>query len=775
MSIHKQAKENPSAPKSLWKPAAPGEEANQRIENLLESITDAFVTVDREWHFTYVNKMAAQLMRKPRSELLGKEGWELFPEIKESRFYTELNQAMAAGIPTHFEAFYPPFDLWCECNAYPSPSGLSIFFRDITERKRMAETLAKNQQYLKEALRAANAGYYEFSIDLSRGSVDARLAEIWGYVLEEIPPMPALWNWWEQRLHPNDREQVLQAYHDFVQGLNLTYCQEYRTRHKDGSWRWCRTVSVTVERDATGQATTVAGLTFDITEQRQAGEALRESEQRFRVLAETVPDIIFTSDPDGLRDYANAQFYQYTQLSTGAAGGFGWMEALHPDDLAPTKARWMHSIQTGEAFKAQYRIRNAHGHYRWFQGRARPICDESGQITKWFGVASDIDDLVRVQEALKEADRCKNEFLAMLGHELRNPLVPICNAVELLRIHPEQPTIQSKAVALIERQAKHLTRLVDDLLNVARIVTGKINLKPEQVELGELVGRAIEIIQPALETAHHRLTLSFPKQPLKVEADPVRLVQIIANLLHNAIKYTPPEGSIHLQLEQGAKNQAILRIRDNGIGIPAEKLPYIFDLFTQAAPTPLDPTHPGLGIGLTLAQRLIEMHGGKIFVSSEGSGKGSEFSVHLPLISNLVACETPPLRPSISQPTSQRILVVDDEADVRTSFALLLEAMGHNVQSATDGLSALQAAQNFHPCIVFLDICMPGMDDYEVAHRLRLKYPQEQMLLVAWTDYDLKEYRERAEQVGFDHYLLKPIGLDTLEALLASPALASTV
>ncbi|QBQ55653.1 PAS domain-containing protein [Nitrosococcus wardiae] len=679
-------------------------------------------------------------------------------EVRDSEFDLVFNDGSAISVYGYASPFF---------DGQGQVRGCVGAFMDITERKQAEEALSEIRRRQSAVIQASNASYYEFATDLSWGSIDRRFAEMLGYSLDEIPPVPERWDWWKQRLHPEDREQTLQAYHDFVQDLIPVLRQEYRLRHKDGSWRWWRVVSTTVERNSQGYATAIAGLIFDITEQRQTEEALRESEERFRVMAETVPDIIFTSRPDGSRDYINPRFYEYTQLAPESAEGFGWMAALHPDDLEQVKTRWKHSMETGELFEAQYRLRDGNGRYRWFQGRAHPIRNETGQITKWFGACSDIHDLVHVQETLKETDRGKNEFLAMLGHELRNPLAPICNAVELMRMHLHNPAIQSKGIDIIDRQAKHLTRLVDDLLNVARIVTGKINLKTQPVELKEVAMQAVETTQPAIETAHHELTLSFPAQPLKVEADPVRLVQIVANLLNNAVNYTPPGGHIHLQVTQSQEGEAVIQVRDNGVGILPEKLPYIFDVFTQTGRS-LDQAQSGLGLGLTLVRRLTEMHGGKASAFSEGPGRGSEFTIHLPLILNPPSQESPPAPSTAQSQGLRRILVVDDEPDVRASFTLLLEALGHKVKMAPDGLSAIEAAQNFQPEVVFLDISMPGIDGFETAHRLRKRHSREEMMLIAWTGHDLEGYRDRAEQAGFDHYLLKPIDIHLVETLLAS-------
>lgn len=509
--------------------------------------------------------------------------------------------------------------------------GCVAAFMEITQYNQALDALSESQRRLSAVIEASGASYYEFATDLSQGVIDQRFAETLGYSWEEIPPMSELWHWWETRLHPEDHEQTLQAYQDFIEGVISSFHQKYRMQHKDGSWRWWRAINTTVERSAQGQATTIAGLVFDITEQRQTEEALRKSEGRFRAMAETIPHIIFTSSPDGARDYTNSRFYEYTRLAPESAKNFGWLNALHPKDREPIKTRWLQAMKSGEPFEAQYRLRTAKGGYHWFQGRARPIRNKTGQITKWFGACSDIDDLIRAQESLRESDRAKDEFLAMLGHELRNPLVPIGNAVELMRLHPDKRAIQNKSLDLIDRQVKHLTHLVNDLLNAARIVTGKITLSLEPVNLKEVIMQAIETIQPAIESASHQLTLSLPTRALKVEGDSVRLMQIVANLLDNAIKYTPPGGHIHLQVKRQQGN-ALIRVQDNGLGFPPEKLATIFDVFAQIDPS-ADRSQGGLGLGLALVRRIAEAHGGKALASSKGRGQGSEFTITLPLIS----------------------------------------------------------------------------------------------------------------------------------------------
>jgi PAS domain S-box-containing protein len=359
-------------------------------------------------------------------------------------------------------------------------------------------------------------------------------------------------------------------------------------------------------------------------------EALRQSEAHFRAMAETVPDILFTRRSDGRSDYVNPRFYEYTGLPPGAAEGFDWMDALPPEDREQIRTRVQQSVETGEPYAVMQRLRAADGRYRWFRVQARPIRNDEGRILRWFGVCSDIDDLIHAQEALQEADRRKDEFLAMLGHELRNPLAPIRTAVQVMNrvVDPADPK-QLWAREVIGRQVEHLVRLVDDLLDVSRIVQGKLTLNKVPVEVATVIEQAIETTQPLIEARHHAFTVVLPDEPIRVEGDSLRLAQVVANLLANAAKYTPEGGRIWLTVTCG-HGEAVIAVRDTGEGIAGTLLPRLFEVFTQAERT-LDRAQGGLGLGLTIVRNIVELHGGRVEAYSEGVGKGSEFVVRLPI------------------------------------------------------------------------------------------------------------------------------------------------
>lgn len=366
--------------------------------------------------------------------------------------------------------------------------------------------------------------------------------------------------------------------------------------------------------------------------------------------------------------------------------------------------------------------------------------------------------------ALKEADRRKNEFLAILAHELRNPLAPIRNAVEVLSLqNPPDPEVQWPR-EIIERQVQHLNRMVDDLLDVSRITQSKFNLYKEPVQVATVIARAVETSQPLIQSRKHRLAIDVPSEPLWIQGDKVRLAQIVANLLNNAAKYTPEGGQISLSAERHG-NEAVLRVRDTGIGIPAAIMPRVFDAFTQEERSP-DRANGGLGIGLALVRSLTELHGGRVEAKSDGRGKGSEFIVRLPALAEAPTIADSSIKASGDRkPPARRILVVDDNVDSAETLGLLLRLGGHDVRTAYDGQSALELARANRPEIVMLDIGMPGMDGLEVARRLRDDIGLKDVLLIAMTGYGQDEDRQQTEGAGFNSHLVKPIDLEHLNAL----------
>ncbi len=378
----------------------------------------------------------------------------------------------------------------------------------------------------------------------------------------------------------------------------------------------------------------------------------------------------------------------------------------------------------------------------------------------------EMEERRRVEEELRDANRRKDEFLATLAHELRNPLAPIRNSLHLLRMAGADSGSVERIHEMMERQVNHLVRLVDDLMDVSRITRGVIDLRTERVEIAAVIRNAVESCKSVMDDNRHRLAISIPAEPLILQGDAVRLTQVLINLLNNAAKYTDANGQIRLAAMR-LGDEVLISVRDNGRGIPGDMLPRVFDMFTQVDRA-YERTQGGLGIGLTLVRKLVEMHGGSVEARSEGRGRGSEFVVRLPLAAGSIDKVKPTQANGHSAEVApHRILVVDDNRDAAETLTILLERMGHEVRRVYDGKSALESMRIWRPSVVFLDIGMPGMDGNEVARRARQQFPDEDTTLVALTGWGQDDDRRRSKEAGFDHHLVKPVELDDLKSLLA--------
>lgn len=373
----------------------------------------------------------------------------------------------------------------------------------------------------------------------------------------------------------------------------------------------------------------------DVTDRQLALAAARESEERLRTIADLVPQFIWSALPDGRLDYFNQRWYDFTGLQPGESDGHDWVRVFHPDDRVQAKARWQHSLETGEPYTIEYRLRGADGEYRWVLGRAVPVLGDDGSIQRWMGTCTDIHELKlvrqaleRSEEALRSADHQKDQFLATLAHELRNPLAPIAVAAQLLRQSSDHGIVE-RAAGIIARQAEHMRHLVEDLVDVSRVTRGLVTIHPEPTPVARIVAAAVEQTAPLAEQRGHRVEVVDSAAGLMVDADSVRLTQVLANLLSNAAKYTPPGGTIRVEIERQDTGVAV-RVIDNGIGMDAALLPKVFDLFQQAEVTS-ERREGGLGIGLALALSMARMHGGTLRAHSDGPGLGSVFELLLPV------------------------------------------------------------------------------------------------------------------------------------------------
>ena len=510
----------------------------------------------------------------------------------------------------------------------------------------------------------------------------------------------------------------------------------------------------------------------DVTEAVQATAALRESEQRMLQLANTIQHLAWMAKPDGIPVWFNDRWYAYTGTTPEQMHGAGWASLVHPDDLPAEIARWEVCMRTGQPYEGEMRLRGGDGEYRLFHGVAAPVRDGSGNIVQWFGTNTDVTEMRAAQRALLEASRRKDEFLAMLAHELRNPLAPISTAAHLLRaIGNDDPRVQ-QASAIISRQVGHMVALVDDLLDVSRVTRGLVELQPEPLDLASVVADAVEQVRPVHESRGHALHISLPDPPPRLVGDRTRLTQVVCNLLHNAAKYTPPGGRIDLRAVAGG-GRLRLSVEDNGIGIEAGLLPEVFTLFTQAARTP-DRQQGGLGIGLALVRGLVELHGGTVSAHSDGPGLGARFTIDLPLAPPGMPRQAPAQEVAAVGVRGCRIMVVDDNLDAAQSLAELLAEQGYTVAVHDDPATALAAANTERHDALVLDIGMPGMDGCELARRIRAGAASADALLIALTGYGQPQDRAHSFEAGFDAHLVKPAELAELLALLVRRRHAGT-
>ena len=500
--------------------------------------------------------------------------------------------------------------------------------------------------------------------------------------------------------------------------------------------------------------------------------AMRES--YFHELVDVAPVMLWTTDENDMCTYLSRRWYEYTGRTFEQDQGLGWLENVHPDDLPRTRDAFLAATAAGAAFHVDYRLRRHDGAYRWFIDAGTPRFDEDGRRKGYVGTVTDVharteaeEESQRMAQALAEKNRMQSEFLYTLAHELRNPLAPIRTGLELMRLNPS--VAQSGNVqGMIKRQVDHMVHLVDDLLDMARLSEGKVELRRSQVRLDEVVKDAVEMSMPLVDAGAHQLSLALPELPILLHVDRHRIAQVLSNLVNNAAKYTPRGGRIAVQA-QSREGEIVLSVTDNGIGIAAAMLPVIFDMYAQVHDN-AGMAQGGLGVGLNLVKRLVELHGGQVRAESDGLGQGSRFTVSLPLhalqapdAGSALAAAAPA---ELQEAASLNILVVDDNVDAAQMLRSLLEMSGHAVTLAHDGASALAQARQGRPDAVFLDIGLPDQSGLEVALALRGMEGMRQAVLVALTGWGAAEDRQRSSSAGFDAHLTKPANVEHVHAVL---------
>ena len=635
---------------------------------------------------------------------------------------------------------------------------------DIEDIKQTQLALRASEERLQIALARGGMGSWDRDLRTWKSTWDNRMYEMCGFEPSAAVDVAAF----DAQVHPDDLPGMKRAIDQTLQ-TGTEYRYEYRFLRPDGQTVWIHARGG-LRRDANGTPSHLIGINFDITQQKQAEHALRESEERFRLLAQNIDQVFWFVELEPERViYVSPAFEQLWGLSPDALyeNPRLWMEMIHPEDRSNVQQAFENWIAGQEGtYDIEYRILRHDGEVRWVNVRGIVLGFKDGRPCKLSGIVTDISKRKWAEAELREADRRKDEFIATLAHELRNPLAPIRNVVSLLQLQRSLDPNVRRARDVISRQIDHLTRLIDDLLDVSRITSDKLELRKERVNLAEVVNLAVESSHPLIDQHHHKLSILLPGEPIYLNADKIRLAQVIMNLLSNAAKYTPEGGRITLSAEHNGEEVAV-RVTDNGVGIASDQLSQIFDMFYQANRS-YEQLHGGLGIGLTLTRRLVEMHGGQVEAHSAGIDQGSEFVVRLPIFGEQPRPQKEPASAETTRAAVRRILVIDDFGENAETLAELLRFDGNDVEIANDGLKAVEIAEKFRPAVVLLDIGMPKLNGYEAARKIREQPWGKNMVLIAVTGWGGENDRNRSREAGFNAHLLKPVNYPELAKLIAN-------
>ena len=755
-------------------------EERERLLVTLRSIGDAVVTTDVEGRVTDLNGVAESLIGWTQAEAVGQPLDAVFRIVNEETRRPVENPAMRAlregtvvGLANHTILIHKdgserPIDDSAAPIRDPQGrvTGCVLIFRDVSAQRRVERDKASRlltARVLASIVESSDDAIVSKTLDGTIQSWNAGAERIFGYTAEEaigqhislvIPP---------DRL--GEEDHIIGR---LKAGRRVDHFETERVR-KDGR-RIPVSLTVSPIKDETGKVVGASKIARDVTDRRRA-EAER---QRFVALAESSTDFIGICDLEGMPIFVNRAGLRLVGLDdVEQARATPVPEFFFPEDRPRIVDEFFPSVMEKGHGEVEVRFRHFKtGEARWMAYKVQTLTDADGRPTALATVSQDVTERKLLEDSLRtlaadlsEADRRKDEFLAMLAHELRSPLAPISNAVQVLRMAGTDKAAVHASSEMLERQVGQMAHLVDDLLDMSRITRGRIELRPERIELAPVINQAVEAARALYREMDHQLSVTLPMEPAFVDADPTRLAQVIGNLLNNACKFTDKGGRVSLTLER-RDGQAVIAVRDDGIGIAPDQLPRLFGMFTQVD-TSLERSRGGLGIGLTLVKTLVEMHGGTVEAHSEGLGHGSEFVVHLPVATDAQrSLAALPPRPGTA--TGRRVLVVDDNEDGAESLALMLRFAGHETETAHDGLQAIAVAERFRPDAMLLDIGLPRLNGYEVCRRIRQQPWGAGLLMIAVTGWGQEEDRQRSREAGFDTHVVKPVDASVIMRMLAS-------
>lgn len=748
----------------------------ERFRATLQSIGDGVIVADQHGFVEYINPVGqaltgfgADASGRPISEV-----FKIIDEIDRTPIEQPIEHVLKAttalalpghAVLVHHDGSERPI----EENAAPirdatgSLTGVVLVFRDGSEKRRYTLALQRSEAEFRALFEEAGIGKAELGVQsgvLSR--VNRRLTELSGYDAAELKSKRI-----SDLYDSSARVAIEKMIAELRDGTIMSGVYEAPLAKKDGSTVWTRlSTNLIVGSEAIDPV--ILAMFEDISETRRAIAALRESETRMRMILENVITFVMLLSPEGIILQVNGAAREMGGAASADLLGVRIDESFTFNYSAEVAAQVKAAISQaalGQSVRTDLRARLSASDYITLDACLAPVYD--GGATPAYLVASGVDITKRkaMEEELQAADRRKDEFLAMLGHELRNPLAPIATAVALIKTtEGRDARVLTHAIGVIERQSEHLTSLVNDLLDVARFTSGKISLRQEVLDIALPVKRAIELCETLFLAHRQQFHVQLPDGPLFVRGDLHRLTQVFGNLLNNASKYSEANARIALTVT-AMDNQVVIAVSDTGMGIAASVLPHVFDLFTQSARA-LDRAQGGLGIGLTLVKRLVSLHGGTVSAESAGTGQGSRFVVTLPLVTHASATEIEAPTPEIAN-DSLRVLIVDDNHDAAEMLGELVKFFGHRVMTAFDGPSAISLASQISPDVVLLDIGLPGLSGLDVARKLRNLPETRSAYMVAVTGYGQVEDRERSALAGFDAHLVKPLDEADIAAILA--------
>jgi PAS domain S-box-containing protein len=805
-------------------------ESNRRITNILESITDAFVALDHEWRITYVNQETARLNGQKPEEMVGKTHWEQWSWSVGTIVEREYRRAVTERVAVHLEILYEPLSMWLDIHAYPSEDGLSIYFRDITEQKQIEQSLQVNRERLDLVLQATELGLWYCDLPFDKLVWNDKCKEHFGLT----PDTEVTIDLFYAQLHPDDRERTKAAIEQSIEHKS-NYDIDYRTIASDGQVRWIRAIGRGFY-DASGNPIRFDGITVDISDRKRVEEERSRSEARERQyrnrlqrLAEAFLAINSTLSLDETLQLITEQareIIEAHQSVTSMSVDDNWAQAINAVSLSDKYAQWREYDQKSDGSgiytlvcRMQRPMRmtqaqlEAHPAWRGFGKEASnhppmrgwlavPLTSREGKnigliqlsdkyegeftqedeaiLVQLAQMASAAIDNARLYQESQQANRLKDDFLATLSHELRSPLNAMLGWISLLRTRQFDDATKSRALETIERNARAQVQLVEDILDVSRIIQGQLRLNVRPVELVSVIESAIDTVRPAADAKNIRLQPVLDPTAGPVSGDSDRLQQIVWNLLTNAVKFTPKGGRVQLCLER-INSHVEITVTDTGKGISADFLPFVFERFRQADSS-ITRSYSGLGLGLAIVRHLVELHGGTVYADSPGEGLGATFTVKLPLM----AVSTKPNKHERVHPTvggsvsfenspslnGLRILVVDDEADTRELLIQILKECGVDViavASAEEVITVL-TQQALHLDVLVSDIGMPNQDGYTLLRRVRALPPHSggRIPAVALTAYARTEDRRAALLAGFQSHVAKPVELAELIAVIAN-------